>query len=237
MGIYQSSSPSYILMASIDACVDKMEREGMEMFEGVTKNLSAARERLEKCRFVQLVKPEEIKMIPGVFDHDRSKLILSTENSSLNGPALGRILYERYHINIEMSTENYVLALAAAGDTREGFLRLCEAIEEIDKEESLKQIEITQKESHIFCQLPPMKSVMSIAQAMEAESVSCPIGESVGKISAEFAYLYPPGIPIIVPGEQITGLFIRNVRRYMEQGLNLQGLCDNTNTAIRTVKE
>lgn len=237
MGIYQSSSPSYILMASIDACVDKMEREGMEMFEGVTKNLSASRERLEKCRFVQLVKPEEIKMIPGVFDHDRSKLILSTENSSLNGPALGRILYERYHINIEMSTENYVLALAAAGDTKEGFLRLCEAIEEIDKEESLKHIEITQKESHIFCQVPPMKSVMSIAQAMEAESVSCPIEESEGKISAEFAYLYPPGIPIIVPGEQITGLFIRNVRRYMEQGLNLQGLCDNTNTAIRTVKE
>ena len=46
--------------------------------------------------------------------------------------------------------------------------------------------------------------------------------ESVGKVSAEFAYLYPPGIPMIVPGEQITGQFVRNVRRYMEQGLEVQ---------------
>ena len=82
-----------------------------------------------------------------------------------------------------------------------------------------------------------MESRMTITRAMEGESISCSIEESEGKISAEFAYLYPPGIPIIVPGEQITGLFIRNVRRYMEQGLNLQGLCDNKNTSIRVVKE
>lgn len=237
MGIYQSSSPSYILMASLDACVDKMAQDGRKMFEIVTKDLSEARERLEKCRFVRLVKADDIKKIPGVFDYDRSKLILSTENSRLNGPELSSLLYKKYHIQTEMSTEDYVLALAAAGDTREGFLRLCEAIEEIDYEESLKKTEITKKESPVSCGLSQMKSLMTIAQAMEEQSVSCPIEESIGKISAEFAYLYPPGIPIIVPGEQITGLFIRNVRRYMEQGLNLQGLCDNTNKAIRIVKE
>lgn len=237
LGIYQSSSPSYILMASIDACVDKMERDGMEMFKEVTKNLSEARERLEKCRFVQLVKPGEMKNLPGVFDYDRSKLILGTENSSLNGPELSRILREKYHINTEMNTENYVLALAAAGDTENGFLRLCEAIEAIDKEEALKKIEIKRRKPHIFREILHMESRMTITRAMEGESISCSIEESEGKISAEFAYLYPPGIPIIVPGEQITGLFIRNVRRYMEQGLNLQGLCDNKNTSIRVVKE
>lgn len=236
LGIYQSSSPSYILMASLDACVDKMERDGMEMFGRVAENLTEARNRLEKCRHVQLVKQEEIKRIPGAFDYDRSKLILSTEKSSLNGPELSRILCEKYHIQTEMSTEGYVLALAAAGDTREGFLRLCEAVEEIDGQESLKKIK-GKGDSDTFRGLPQMKSVMTITQAMEAGSVSCPIEESAGKISAEFAYLYPPGIPLIVPGEQITGHFAGNVRRYMEQGLNLQGLCDNTNTAIRVVKE
>ena len=72
---------------------------------------------------------------------------------------------------------------------------------------------------------------------MDAPSVPCPLEESAGKISTEFAYLYPPGIPILVPGEQITGLFIKNVRRYMEQGLNFQGLADNTNETIAVVKE
>ena len=65
----------------------------------------------------------------------------------------------------------------------------------------------------------------------------CLLEESAGKIAAEFVYLYPPGIPIIVPGEQITGLFTRNVRRYMEQGLNLHGLCGENNETISVVKE
>ena len=82
-----------------------------------------------------------------------------------------------------------------------------------------------------------MKQIMTISQAMDASVRSCPLEESVGKISAGFAYLYPPGIPIIVPGEQITGLFVRNVRRYMEQSLNLQGLCDDSNQTICVVKE
>ncbi|MFR7899829.1 MAG: hypothetical protein ACLU6Y_08255 [Ruminococcus sp.] len=60
---------------------------------------------------------------------------------------------------------------------------------------------------------------------------------ALGKFAAEFVYLYPPGIPIVVPGEQITGLFTRNVRRYMEQGLNLHGLCGENNESICVVKE
>ena len=74
---------------------------------------------------------------------------------------------------------------------------------------------------------------MSVTEAMEAESDVCRLEESIGRISAEFGYLYPPGIPLIVPGEQITGQFIRNMRIYMEEGLYLQGLEDYTNQTIR----
>ena len=82
-----------------------------------------------------------------------------------------------------------------------------------------------------------MKQVMTISQAMECPVQQCFLEESIGKISAEFVYLYPPGIPIIVPGEQITGLFLRDVRRYMEQGLNIHGLCGEENELISVVKE
>ena len=237
MGIYQSSSPSYILMASLDACVDKMERDGKKMFEEFTRNLSKARERLEACGWVRLVSEEELNSLSGFYDFDRSKLLLATDRSSLNGPKLSNILLEKYHIQTEMTTENYVLAMAAVGDTQEGFKRLCVAIEEIDREESLKKTETREKEISTRRECSPMKQIMTISQAMDASVRSCPLEESVGKISAEFAYLYPPGIPIIVPGEQITGLFVRNVRRYMEQSLNLQGLCDDSNQTICVVKE
>ena len=77
-----------------------------------------------------------------------------------------------------------------------------------------------------------MKQLLTIAQAMDAPQKRFPLEESIGKVSGEFSYLYPPGIPIIVPGEQITGHFVRNVRRYMEQGLEVQGLSDSTSETI-----
>ena len=136
MGIYQTSSPSYILMASIDACIDTMAAEGYEMFREFTKMLERTRKRLSQCRYICLADPE--KDVNGVFDYDRSKLIFSTVNSTLTGAQLYDILLERYHIQMEMETETYSLALAAVGDREEGFERLCQAIEEIDREEEQK---------------------------------------------------------------------------------------------------
>ena len=240
LGIYETSSPSYILMASIDACIDTMAAEGHEMFREFTKMLEQARKRLSQCRYICLADPE--KDVNGVFDYDRSKLIFSTVNSTLTGAQLYDILLERYHIQMEMETETYSLALAAVGDREEGFERLCQAIEEIDREEEqkVKKLNLTGMEERkmdaksMYCVL---NQVISISEAMETESESCILEECIGRISAEFAYLYPPGIPLLTPGEQITGQFIRNIKIYTEEGLYLQGLEDYTNQSIRVVKQ
>ena len=187
-----------------------------------------------------LADPE--KDVNGVFDYDRSKLIFSTVNSTLTGAQLYDILLERYHIQMEMETETYSLALAAVGDREEGFERLCQAIEEIDREEEqkVKKLNLTGMEERkmdaksMYCVL---NQVISISEAMETESESCILEECIGRISAEFAYLYPPGIPLLTPGEQITGQFIRNIKIYTEEGLYLQGLEDYTNQSIRVVKQ
>ena len=130
--------------------------------------------------------------------------------------------------------ENYVLALAAVGDTAEGFERLCDAIEEIDRRESLKyREEAVEKEP---LKNGKMKQIMRISQAMDAEIERCPLDECIGRTSGEFAYLYPPGIPLIVPGEQISGHFVKNVRRYLEQGFEVQGLSDQTSETVCVVR-
>ena len=231
--IYQSSSPSYILMSSIDACMDKLEREGDEMFQVFTDNLEKARERLGKCKYIRLVTPEVCEC-QRVFDFDRSKILLSTVNSSLNGRQLHQILREEFHLEMEMEAENYVLALAAVGDTAEGFRRLCEAVEEIDRRESLKCKKEAEEEEPL--KNGKMKQMMRISQAMDAESERCALEECIGRTSVEFAYLYPPGIPLIVPGEQISGHFVKNVRRYLEQGFEVQGLSDQTSETVCVVK-
>lgn len=237
MGIYQSSSPSYILMASMDACMEKMSSDGNEMFREFTKILEKTRRRLSECKYIRLVSPEIGPA--GVFDYDRSKLLFSTRYASMTGSELAQILLEKYHIQVEMETEHYVLALAAVGDSEEGFERLCQAIEEIDQEETQKKKEKREAEEPKARRTAytSLSQFMSITEAMESESEIRKLEESVGRISAEFGYLYPPGIPLIVPGEQITGQFIRNMRIYMEEGLYLQGLEDYTNETIRVVAQ
>ena len=225
-------------MASIDACMDKLERDGRQMFEEFTKNLEETRKRLEKCKYIRLVTPQPSREMR-IYNFDRSKILLSTVHSSFSGKQLHKILNKEFHLEMEMDGMNYVLALTSVGDTKEGFCRLCDAIEELDKREAEKQEKKSEvsEESKKFCSIGGMKQMMRISEAMEAPTVSCPMEEAIGKVSAEFAYIYPPGIPLIVPGEQITGLFVRNVRRYMEQGLELQGLCDEKNQTIKVVKE
>ena len=222
MAIYQTSSPSYILMASIDACVDKMQKDGQQMFREFTFQLEKARQRLSQCQKIQLVQPGMLDSTD-VFDYDRSKLLFSTVGTSMNGHELHARLRDEFHIEMEMEAENYVLGIAAVGDTEEGFERLCSAIEKIDAETETETDAGQERTSYA-----KMKQVLSIAQAMDAQQRRFPLEESIGKISGEFAYLYPPGIPILVPGEQISGHLVRNVRRYMEQGLEVQGLSDST---------
>ena len=243
MGIYQSSSPSYVLMASIDACVDRLCREGDKMFAVFTDALENARTRLEKCRYIRLITPEIVKAMGG-FAYDRSKLVFSTAGSSLTGHEFAELLRRKYHLELEMEAEAYALALTSVGDTVQGFDRLCEAVEEIDRQESLKNTEGFWKDRAERARTQNLLSAemfpqvcMSIAEAMETDWEELPIEKSAGKISAEFVYLYPPGIPLLVPGEEITGHFLENMRRYKEQGLSLQGTKDMACERICTVKE
>ena len=133
---------------------------------------------------------------------------------------------------MEMETETYSLALAAVGDREEGFERLCQAIEEIDREEEqkVKKLNLTGMEERkmdaksMYCVL---NQVLSISEAMETESESCILEECIGRISAEFAYLYPPGIPMIVPGEIITKRLADNIEECLSLGLRVERVNSN----------
>lgn len=233
MSIYQTSSPSYILMASIDACMEKLEKDGVQMYRDFTQALESSRKRLLKCENIRLLLPEMINST-SVYDFDRSKLLFSTVGTSLNGKELHNRLRQEFHIEMEMEAEKYVLGIASVGDTGEGLERLCSAIEYIDShvEKMEKKETDLEKNSDSYAK---MKQVMSISEAMDAPCKSVLLEESIGRISGEFAYLYPPGIPIIVPGEQISGHFVRNMRKYMDMGFEIQGLRDSSNETICTV--
>ena len=105
----------------------------------------------------------------------------------------------------------------------------CKAAEEIDSRESLKLTEEWKREEE--GDFYPVQAV-KISRAMDGDCERIPLEESEGRISCEFAYLYPPGIPLLVPGEEITGLLLRNMRRYQKQGFEIQGLGDMTGETV-----
>ena len=240
--IYQSSSPSYILMSSIDACMEEMQEKGQQLFSAYKRRLEDARGRL--CRLQRFCLADPVLDYPDtVYDYDPSKLIISTKNTGMTGQELAVRLREEYRLEMEMSAPSYVIALSSVGDTEEGFERLAQALSNLESEmEEEKHLPERTDDPEVQNISPAEEAVsvypeqvVPIAEAMEGKTKTISLMESEGCISAEFLLLYPPGIPLITPGERITGQLLQNVRRYLEQGLTVTGLKDRTNRQIEVI--
>lgn len=209
----QSSSPSYVLMASIDYCMEMLEKQRDILFEEYVEKLIMLRENLEKLKHLQVISTAHF---------DISKLIISVKNTNITSGELSKILLEKYHLQMEMTAGTYVLAMTTVGDTEEGFLRLQRALFEID--ETLK----TEKREEEDLELPHLPLVCrsaDIQKSVQRDGLSYVKWEDAeGKIAGEYAYVYPPGIPFLVPGERITSEAVKCLKRYEELHFTIEGI-------------
>lgn len=209
----QSSSPSYILMASIDRCMELLESEGDTLFELYAQRIDVLRTELQGLKHLEILQTEQF---------DRSKFLISVKKTGITSKKLADILLHKYHLQMEMTGGTYVLAMTALGDTKEGFERLKRALFEIDQSLSDEK-----QEDHLPVELPKLPLVCTNE---EIERKKCGNEElilwkaSIGRISTEYAYVYPPGIPLIVPGEQITQEAIQVLALYAELGFSVEGI-------------
>ncbi len=219
LGMFQTSSPSYVLMAGMDECVCLMEQEGAELFEVFARRLEEFYRKTEKLRYVSVLNEEAEKKIK----RDRSKIIVSAEGHS--GKWLADVLRKKYQLEVEMETGGYVVLLTSIGDTQDGFDRLIKALEEIDEMLADENYSVQRQVVFINNDIRnPQRMTIAQADALEKETIL--IKESAGRVSGEYLYLYPPGIPLIVPGEEMTPELVRKAGKYRQMGLALQGLKD-----------
>jgi arginine/lysine/ornithine decarboxylase len=216
--IYQSSSPSYVLMASIDLCI----RELTENREDFVKRLLEHRKRLENgtkdCKMVRILSLNEFE--------DPSKVLIYSASEEMTGQQLYDILREEYALQPEMAGDRHVLAIITGWDTEDGIRRLIEAVCSID--EKLRGTALWDyKQGEELFSLPEEKEPLYKAWDMEKELVE--LGSAKGRISGEFVNLYPPGIPILVPGEVIDDKILWQIKKYIEEGRNLQGIVTSEN--------
>lgn len=219
----QSSSPSYILMASIDECVRAMDERREEIMDTYVERLQQARERLKQLKNIKLIETEHF---------DRSKIVLSVKNLKntdgevLNGKRFQEML-RSYHLEMEMASGSYVIAMTGPGDTQEGMDRLVQAVMEIDKNILCEELSGNDEDhtiKNISYEMIPLEQAYSSFEAGRMEGESVKWNEASGRISLEYVYLYPPGIPMIVPGERITSTIVQKMVKYKEMGFSIEGL-------------
>ena len=226
LDIYQTSSPSYVFMAGMDSCVCLLEKRGGELFESLRRNLEVFYKQTESLGCIYLAN-HGLMGKSGIHDFDRSKLVISARNAGFTGNQLANLLRNRYHLELEMAGGSYGLALTSISDTEEGFLRLSEALKEIDAclenkiekntEKSTLTIEDIVIKNEVWCR---------IHEALESPGESVLLEKAEGKICREFVYLYPPGIPMLVPGEIISREVLGKIRRLVGEGYSVQGMAD-----------
>ena len=222
LDMLQSSSPSYILMASIDACVAMLEEKSTELFETYTKHLEEFWRQISELKRLRLLESERF---------DRSKIVISVKDADITSRQLYQELLEDYHLQLEMVGGTYVLALSSVGDTKEGLERLAQALLSIDQkiDERMTHFAGTSHEREGTF-LPRTECVYTSAQIEQVKEEQkdqiCSVRweESVGKISTEYAYLYPPGSPLVVPGERISQDVIDRLKLYRRLSFDIEGL-------------
>lgn len=243
MSIFQSSSPSYLLMAGIDRCIGIIERSGKQLFDKYEKNLKRFYEIGKNLKHLHVLteKDYEAYDVPAV---DHGKILIRTCHPKVNGVQLYDLLLNKYHLQMEMSSAQYVLAMTSIMDTQEGFDRLFWALLEIDRDLELMcdLVEVcddyrnnNQLGKFLERVYEKREKVMEISDTEHYNIEETLLQSSVGKISAEYIYLYPPGVPMIVPGEKISDHLIEVIGKCRNLGLHLQGFRDRQCQKILTV--
>lgn len=226
MQIFQTSSPSYILSSSIDCAVRTIRDRGNELLAEWHKNLMYVHERLEAMHTLRILSDKT----DGIFASDPAHITVCCENSSVSGMELCDIL-RREGIEPEMGSVGYALALSGIGDNRKSLEYLTEALIKIDDE-----LVMTDKPKSYASDIRIPKKALDVNLAVRSPSEEVPIGTSIGRISAEYIYAYPPGIPLAVPGEVIDERLISTLISLIDAGCSIRGLSERGHVRVLSEK-
>ena len=241
LSVYQTSSPSYVLMASIDECVLRMEAQGDALADRWLANVAAFRRAVGGLRHLKLLPVEAASCsgaavgagsVDGVaFRFDSSKIVISARGTNIGGPELQRMLRERFHIELEMAAGHYAIAMTGIGDTEASVMRLADALLTIDAE--LTDVDAPAPVDPLS---PRPQMVLTPAEADLVPAEDVPVVAAAGRICAETVFAYPPGIPLMVPGERVDGALLARLLAERARGVALHSQTGGLPEVLRCIR-
>lgn len=202
----ESSSPSYVLMSGIDMALTCAKDNHVAKWASA---VATAREELQILRHMSLYGSD-----------DPSKFVIIS--GGLSGYDLADKLRHDYHIEVEASFPSYIIAMTGIGDTSESLTRFVSALLEIDA--SLTNADTTNIAGTAFVNEGKVINGKTITAALTANHDEVPLSDikkHVGRTSAEYLFAYPPGIPLLIPGDIITSEVAQDITSLLHSGLHL----------------
>ncbi|SFX23493.1 aminotransferase class I/II-fold pyridoxal phosphate-dependent enzyme [Ruminococcus sp. XPD3002] len=219
INLTQTTSASYLLLSSLDISRKRLALSGREIFAQTVEMAEYAREEINNIGGYYAYSRELING-DSVFDFDVSKLSVFTLPIGLAGIEVYDLLRDEYDIQIEFGDLGNILAYISVGDRKRDIERLISAMAEIRRRFGKTEANML---SHEY--IAPIVSEAP-RKAFYADKVSVPLDEAAGKVCTEFVMCYPPGIPILAPGELITPEIIEYIKYAKEKGCQMTGTED-----------
>jgi arginine decarboxylase len=232
LSMLTTTSTSYLLLASLDVARKRLATEGKELIQKTIDLAQSIRRRINEIDRLYCV-GEEILETKAAHDYDPTKLIISVKELGMNGFDVENWLREHHNIEVEMSDLYNILCIVTPGDTEREADILVSALAELANE---RKGNTEKLETQVLLPDIPVLS-LTPRDAFYADTELVPFDESEGRIIAEFIMVYPPGIPIFIPGEIITKENLRYIKTNMEAGLPVQGPEDYDFKYLRVIEE
>ena len=255
LDVYETSSPSYLLLASMTRCIHGMAERGEGYFEPYVGLLKKLRRELSGLRHMRLAGSED-EIAAGLYDP--GKLFIQVrdhvycslrDREELSGPVLYDLLRLRYHLQPEMKTPDSVLLMTSPADSAEGLERLSAALREIDRN-AYRSVPAGSGDpdsgdaARSAFENQPVGSgfpscVMTITEAEDRPRETILLDEAQNRISASYVIVYPPDSPLIVPGEVFDSGLIGRIHALRRNGLTVTGLQQDASgrSCVRVIRE
>jgi arginine decarboxylase len=226
-----TTSTSYLLLASLDCARKQLATRGRDLIDRAIRLANRTRMQMNEIPGLYCFGPEMIGQSSSRSDFDPTKLCINVKELGISGADVERILREDFLIEVELSDLYNVLCIVSLGDVEPNLDALVKAMRSISQ-----QFYRTRPIREISVRLPSMPVLeMPPRQAFYAPAETVPLFEAEGRVAAESVRVYPPGIPVFMPGEVISGESIQYIIECLEAGLPVQGTEDTRIEWIKVV--
>lgn len=213
INISQTTSGSYLLMASLDLARKRLVQQGKQIYDGILEAVEAAKARISNIPGLAVLSCDDLNGA-GMYDYDETKLCIRVNGLGLTGFEAFDILMSEYGVQMELAETYVVLGIVGIGDDAGTVSRLVEALEDMSRRFYGQREPLTVTLASFF---EKSKAVITPRDAWYAPKRVVPLSESLGEVSGESVMIYPPGIPLVIPGERITEATLEHYRFYLKQ--------------------